>query len=729
MRLRSHYVLLAISIVLPVVVFCGIALTMLQDAQHDSAIKRIEESASQTAHVVDADIHRAQSVLRVLANSHALATGDMRAFHEEARQASATPGGWIILYDVAGQQLINTRRPFGDSLPMRPDPESVTRMLASGQGQVSNMRWGSVLKNLFVMAETPILAADGKRYVIGQAFSPEYFAHTFAGRAIPPSWRVAILDRDGAIIARSARAGDFVGKRVRPATQVVINQSRTGVLKHLSGDNTEVYDAYTRSSLSNWSIIVGAPVSEINAAVWKSVSVIAAGLIIALLAALTLAVFAGRHLLRFVEGASEAAAALGRGDQLGATSESGIYELEGLNEAMREASARLQGEIASRALAESERNALLVLEQNARARAEEQNAAKDEFLAMLGHELRNPLSAVASAVAILDRSPDDATAAKAREVLRRQTNQLRKMVDDLLEVNRALMGKLTLETAPLDLAEIVRRCLDTLHASGRTARFTVQLATVPSVVNADPARLMQVIDNILDNAIKYSPDGGLLQVDLRHVDDDVELCVRDTGQGISAQLLPTVFDIFVQGSQPLQRASGGLGIGLSLVRRLVEMHGGVVKIDSAGAGQGATVTVRLPRVAAAELAADGVAPQPEERRRRVMLVEDNDDAREMMAMLLELHACDVVAAASGPDGIALAQQQAPEVAFIDIGLPGMDGYAVARALKGDPRTAHIELIALTGYGSARDRSMASEAGFTHHFTKPIKLEDLQLALG
>jgi CheY-like chemotaxis protein/two-component sensor histidine kinase len=295
-------------------------------------------------------------------------------------------------------------------------------------------------------------------------------------------------------------------------------------------------------------------------------------------------------------------------------------------------------------------------------------------------------------------------------------------------VNRALMGKLTLEAAPLDLSEVVRRCIDTLHASGRTAGFEVQVDTVPAVVDADAARLQQVLDNILDNALKYSPDGGRLQVTVRHVDDQVQLRVADSGQGLSAQLLPTVFDIFVQGSQPLQRATGGLGIGLSLVRRLVEMHGGSVSIDSPGPGLGATVTVLLPRLPDSALAAQAAPTPPAARRRRVMLIEDNDDARDMLTMLLELHACDVVAAASGPDGIALAQQHAPEVAFIDIGLPGMDGYAVARALKGDPRTAHIDLIALTGYGSEKDRSLASEAGFKRHFTKPIKLEDLQEAL-
>jgi signal transduction histidine kinase len=730
MRLRFHYFLLAFSIVVPVAVFCSIALHMLQNVQHDSSIKRIEESAVLTARVIDADVYRAQSVLKVLANSHALAQGDLRAFHQEAHNASAAPGGWIILYDSSGQQLVNTRLPFGEALPARPDPDAVAAMLASGHGQVSGIKWGTALQNHYVIVETPILAADGRRYVIGQAFSPAFFANAFVGRALPPSWQITILDRAGNIIARSDHAAQFVGKQVDPATLKLIGHARSGVMRHRAGDGTEVYDAYTRSALSDWSVIIGAPVTEINATVWQGVTVIGAGLAIALLAALTLAVVAGRQLVKFVERASCAARALGRGDQPPSMPRSGVPELEGLNEAIREAAQRLHSEMGSRAAAENERNALLVLEKQARARAEEQNAAKDEFLAMLGHELRNPLSAVTSAVAILDRGAaiEPAVAARARDVLRRQSEHLRKMVDDLLEVNRALMGKLTLEKRRIDLAEVVRRCVDTLHARGRTAGFEIALDSEPSPVCADPARLQQVVDNILDNAIKYSPDGGLLRICVRHAGAQVELRVCDTGQGIPAHLLPSVFDIFVQGAQNLQRAGGGLGIGLSLVRRLVEMQGGSVCIESAGQGHGASVTVRLPLLTAPAPAAPEVPATPAERRRRVMLVEDNDDAREMMSMLLELHACEVIAAASGPDGIALAHSGSPELAFIDIGLPGMDGYAVARALKADPRTAHIELIALTGYGSERDRNMASDAGFKRHFTKPIKLEDLQDAL-
>ena len=729
MRLRSHYLLLAFSIVIPVALCCGIALTLLQDAQHSLAINRIEESASITAQVIDTDIERAQAVLKALANSHSLARADFARFHEEAREASARPGGWIILYDTNGQQLVNTRLPHGEALPARPDPGTVAAQLASGRGQVSGIRWGARLNNNFVMVEEPITTAAGKRYVIGQAFSPEFFAHTFAGRAIPLSWRVAILDTSGTFIARSERPADFVGKRVDAATQEVLRNSHTGVFKHPKSDGVLVYDAYTRSKASGWSVIVGAPVKEIDTAVWRGVSLMGAGLLVALAAALTLTMIAGRHLVRFVSRASQAASLLGQGGEVRALPKSAIFELERLNEAIREASGRLQDEMAQRARAEHERNLLLVSEKTARARAEEQNAAKDEFLAMLGHELRNPLSAVASAIAILDsaRPVDAAMAARARDVVRRQTAQLRKLVDYLLEVNRALMGKLELDRAPVDLAEIARRCVDTLKGNGRCAGFRLHMEGSPVQVHADAARLMQVLDNLLDNALKYSPNGGEIAVNVAAEDDEAVLTVRDTGQGIARELLPKVFDIFVQGEQTLQRAHGGLGIGLSLVRRLVELHGGTVALDSAGPGLGTTATVRLPRSTATAVEAPASAPAPA-RRRRVMLVEDNDDARDMMTMLLELHDCEVVTAASGAEAVPLACETQPELAIIDIGLPGMDGYELARSLKADARTARIELIALTGYGGEKDREQALAAGFGRHFTKPIRIEDLQAAL-
>ena len=730
MKLRAYYFLLAFCIVIPVAICCTIALNMLRHAERDSAIQRIHESARLTALVVDSDIDRAKAVLQVLANSQALADGDRKRFHQEAVDANAGPGAWIILYDKTGQQLINTRRPFGDVLPRRPDPEQVTALLANGKVNVSGMRWGSDLKNNFVMVERAITSASGERFVIGQAFSPAFFAHAFAGSAIPATWLVGIFDVNGVYIARRYEAEKFVGKKVPPYAFAAFKSATSGNLPSKTADGTRLYNVFEHSALSGWTIAIGAPVKELDDAVWNGVGVVAIGLLIAILGALTLTMMTGRRLVAFIRRASDAARSLGRGDTVAILPPSIIDELDELNVAIMDASRRLQSEMRSRAEAESDRSTLLVLEQNARAKAEQQNSAKDEFLAMLGHELRNPLSAVTSAVSILEsgRPLGHEIVQRTHGVLRRQTDHLRKLVDDLLEVNRALMGKLTLDKTPTDLAAVTQRCVETLQAGGRTDGFELRVSAEPAPVLADPTRLLQVIDNILDNAIKYSPAGGLIDVTVRSIDGHAELQVRDSGLGINPELLPSVFDVFVQGAQSLQRAQGGLGIGLSLVRRLVGMHEGSVTIASAGAGQGCIVTVRLPLLASRALPAPEAGAAMAANGRRVLLIEDNEDARDMMAMLLELRSCTVYAAENGPDGIALALAHQPEIALIDIGLAEMDGYAVARALKADPLTAHIQLAALTGYGSAADRQRAFEAGFDHHCTKPIKPDELDVIL-
>ena len=730
MKLRAYYFLLAFCIVIPVAICCTIALHMLRNAERDSAIQRIHESARLTALVIDTDISRATAVLQVLANSQSLASGDRKRFYDEAAQANAGPGAWIILYDEGGQQLINTRVPYGSTLPSRPDPAQVTALFASGKVSVSNMRWGAVLKNNFVMVERAITSRSGERFVISQAFSPQFFAHSFADSAIPPTWLVGIFDANGVFIARRYEPEKYVGKKISPRALAAFNGARSGNLPSTTSEGKELYNVFTHSALSGWTIAIGAPAEELDNQVWSGIGVVAIGLLIAILCALTLTMTTGRRLVAFIRRTSDAARTLGRGNAVATLPPSVIDELDELNVAIMDASRRLQSEMRSRADAESDRNTLLVLEKNARAKAEQQNEAKDEFLAMLGHELRNPLSAVTSAVSILEsgRPLGDDVIKRTHGVLRRQTDHLRKLVDDLLEVNRALMGKLTLEKAPTDLAEATRRSVDTLQSGGRTEGFEVRVVTEPTQVLADPTRLLQVIDNILDNAIKYSPAGGLIEVTVRTNDGQAELQVRDSGLGIDAELLPSVFDVFVQGAQTLQRAQGGLGIGLSLVRRLVGLHEGSVTIASAGAGRGCVVTVRLPLLDGAAAPAPSSAAAVVASGRRVLLIEDNEDAREMMVMLLELRGCIVDAAESGAAGIALALAQPPEIALVDIGLEQMDGYAVARAFKADPRTAGIVLVALTGYGSQSDRERAFEAGFDHHCTKPIKLDELDAIL-
>ena len=349
----------------------------------------------------------------------------------------------------------------------------------------------------------------------------------------------------------------------------------------------------------------------------------------------------------------------------------------------------------------------------------EDSRAKDEFLATLSHELRNPLGAIANAVAALDRrAGGEAAATRLRQIIHRQSRHLTRLVDDLLDVARATAGKIALHIQPVDLSEVAAGCVASLRAGGRAEPLKLSFRAQSVMVNADATRLAQIITNMLDNAVKFTPPGGAIDVDVVREGQKAVLRVRDTGVGIDPEMLPRIFDLFAQAEQPMDRSVGGLGIGLTLSRRLVEMHEGTLTAASAGPGQGAEFTVRLP-VAMSVTPAPISAPRGSERSRSILIVEDNDDARESLRLLLEGLGHRVVAAADGAEGVALAQAHPPEVALIDLGLPGLDGYEVARALRASPIGKTMTLIAVTGYGQAEDRQRSKEAGFDAHLVKPV----------
>ena len=365
--------------------------------------------------------------------------------------------------------------------------------------------------------------------------------------------------------------------------------------------------------------------------------------------------------------------------------------------------------------------------------AERQNHAKDEFLAMLGHELRNPLSAISSAASLIGLpgvSIDGVQ--RAKKIIQRQSQHLGRIVDDLLDLSRAMSGKILLNRAPLDLSALVAHTLETFRATGRSGDYQLIQDLDPGWIEGDPTRLEQIASNLIDNALKYTPPGGRIEVRTWTENEDVVLSVRDTGVGISADLLPHVFDVFVQGSSTLDRAQGGLGIGLSLVRRLTELHGGSIEAESKGPGGGSTFTLRLARIE--HQAAPVPTPAPAAQGREpgkpsVLLIEDNEDGREMMAMMLSCYGYEVQYAEDGLRGLEVAARFRPDLALVDIGLPGIDGYEVARRLRADPATRDIKLIALTGYGLAEDLRRVLDAGFDRHLVKPVDIDHLMEVIG
>jgi CheY-like chemotaxis protein len=310
-------------------------------------------------------------------------------------------------------------------------------------------------------------------------------------------------------------------------------------------------------------------------------------------------------------------------------------------------------------------------------------------------------------------------------VIDRQAKHLARLVDDLLDVSRVMSGKIVLDREPLDLGDLAAKAVSTFRAAGRLDRHEVSLQAASVFALADELRIEQVIGNLLENALKYTPPGGRVTVRTWAEGDAAVLEVADTGVGIPPELIGRIFDLFVQGAHTIDRAAGGLGLGLTLVSALVRAHGGTVEARSEGPGKGAAFTVRLPRRSPPEALPARVAQsRPGTTSRRVLLVEDNDDAREMLRIALALRGYDVHGAADGQTGIDLAAAIVPDVALIDIGLPHLDGYETARRIRAGARGASILLVAVTGYGQAEDRQRALDAGFDAHITKPVAPEQL-----
>jgi PAS domain S-box-containing protein len=383
---------------------------------------------------------------------------------------------------------------------------------------------------------------------------------------------------------------------------------------------------------------------------------------------------------------------------------------------VRDASGRITGaskiarDITERKRVERERDELL-------AATEAANLAKDTFLAMFGHELRNPLAAISSAAQVLALADSVNDLARPRAVIERQVRHLKRLVDELLDASRVQMGKITLERRPLNLREAVDHALSVLQAATTRGRHPFVVDTDDVGVNADPVRLEQIVLNLLTNAVKYTPAGRTITVTVHAAGDDAVLTVRDEGVGIPASALPRIFDLFVQADMTMDRAQGGLGIGLALVQTLVRLHGGTVTAASDGPGRGSVFTVRLPRVQL-DPSAGGTAPPSPLVVHRVLIVEDNEDSREMLRVVLERQGQEVFEAADGVEGIAVAARVRPDVALVDLGLPVIDGYEVARQLRRLPEPPS-QLIALTGYGQLEDRRRCLEAGFDDHIVKPI----------
>ena len=372
--------------------------------------------------------------------------------------------------------------------------------------------------------------------------------------------------------------------------------------------------------------------------------------------------------------------------------------------------------------------------QEANARLSALDRRKDEFLATLSHELRNPLAPMRSALDVLKLKFAAGADERLLQAFDRQLRHLTRLVDDLMEISRITQGRMQLRREAVELSALVHGVAHDVAPVMDAARHTLRLrvAEPPILVDGDPTRLAQVVINLLTNAAKYTPEGGLVDLELDCDPGHATIRVRDNGIGLPADALASVFDMFSQLEPALERSKGGLGIGLAMVRGIVALHGGKVRADSEGPGRGSTFSITLPLAAGATCPAGPAADAPAAPARpaaiRILLVDDNVDAADTLGMALELFGCETRIVHSAADALELAPAFAPQVALLDIGLPDMTGYELARRLRALPGWGRVTLIAATGWGQEKDRELAFEAGFDHHLTKPIDLERLQLLL-
>jgi signal transduction histidine kinase len=561
-------------------------------------------------------------------------------------------------------------------------------------------------------ARLPIRERDKIPYVLTAVLRPEAVLEIVRRQVLPEGATVVVLDGRRTVVARSRNHAAWVGKPPSASLLEMLNRGQAAAIT-TTLEGVRVHTIYHQSAESGWSAAIGIPTDTVDGPVVRSYLVLGGSIVAAILLGLGAAFLTGRTVTGPMRKLERAAASVARG-------EAPMLPETGLPEIRQAMLALLAAHIERDKLLHSERQARL-LEQNARLAAELANKTKDEFLAMLGHELRNPLAAIATAAQVLEHPEQTQrkdVEQQAKGIIRRQVRHLAKLTDDLLDAARVMMGKIVLDRRPVDLAQVVSNTVDTLRNTGQLQRHECVTQLESVWVNVDPTRIDQVLANLLTNAVKYTPPPGRIEVSVRREDGEAVFSVRDSGLGLEPQLLPRIFDLFVQGERGLDRSQGGLGIGLTLVRRIAELHDGRVEARSEGPGKGSEFIVHLPAI---EAPAEAVAPERSAGnsfRRRIALVEDNDDVRASLRVLLEMEGHEVVEAKDGLQGVDTILREQADIALVDIGLPHLDGYGVARAVRSRaPR--RVMLVAMTGYGSHGDAERGTQAGFDAYMVKPV----------
>jgi signal transduction histidine kinase/CheY-like chemotaxis protein len=706
---------------IPVLVVTALLVHRVVSDNRTATERQLIQVARTQAAAVDAEIDATIRALEILAQSTRIDANDLAGFYTNARRVQVSQASWltVILLAPDGHQVMNTNVPLQSALPAAVDPDSLQRVLATRQPVVGTLRRGAGGR-LGMPVRVPVVRDGAVRFVLTAVITPARIASVVnGGQPLSQEWTRAVVDRSGLILARTRDPERFVGQRATAQSLARFADGDEGVFTDVAIDGAEVTAAFSRGPVSGWISAVAVQQSVLDAPLRRSMTALAAvGLLLAVAGGLGVFLIS-RRVSHDIASAAQAAEALAAGHPV-EVRRSIVTEVRSLDESLTRSAALL-------AAHERSRNDYVRQVEAARAEAEAANRAKDEFLAMLGHELRNPLAPVLTALQLM-RMRGDTASLREREVIDRQVRHLARLVDDLLDVARLRGGKVQLQRARFELHAAVQRAVEIASPliAERHHQLQVDVPQSGLVIDGDETRLAQVFANLLTNAAKYTePEGRISMVARAEGNLAVIECI-DNGAGIAEELRPRLFDLFAQGARTIDRQLGGLGLGLAVAKSLTQLHGGTIEVVSDGPGLGSRFTVRLP------LAPDVAAPNPDAAltapaptphvSKHVLVVDDNRDALEMLSGVLTLAGFTVLSAASGEAALAALPSFTPDVAVLDIGLPGMDGFELARALRS--RNATIGLVAVTGYGQDSDITAAHRAGFDLHLVKPAAMEAL-----
>jgi len=714
--IRWVVVALTLSIVAPLGLLSAASLQRAWRRQRANIDRQNIATARAISVAIDTEVETSTAALEVFGALHALDVPDLAAFESLARRLIVRQADWssIILADDTNHVL--AAFPDGDTdVSHSPAAGWAHTVITTGHSLVSDLFTFADVPGHFVMIAVPVMRDGRAKLALGARVRSDSLSAILRAQQAPPNVVVALVDSSNRIVARSALENAYVGTPARQALVSIATGRMEGSWETVSREGVPTYAAFSRSAKNGLLVAIAEPRDNVDGPVRRLLWLLAGVWVVILAAGAGLGLLLGQMIVRAMRSASHAAMALARGEPV-APAGSRIYEIDDLATGLREAAMTLEARNRER---------------------DEASRLKDEFLMTISHELRTPLTAIYGWSRMLSTNQvRDGQRDRALVAIERNAKALAQLVDDLLDVSRVVSGKLRLDVQTVAIPEVVAAAIDAIRPAAIAKSITVTTTVAPGElsVSGDASRLQQVVWNLLSNAVRFTPSGGRIDVEIARPPDNVSIAVRDTGTGIAADFLPHVFERFRQGGAGTTRAHGGLGLGLAIVRHLTELHGGTVRAENNTPPPGATFHVVLP--ARAHVLADtkDVWRRPHDEGRpptirldgiQILVADDDLNARELLVAVLEATGAEVRAAASAEDALMLLETWSPDLLLSDIEMPGEDGYALMRKVRALAGTrSRIAAVALTAHARPEDRVKALEAGFEWHLAKPIEPVEL-----